>query len=307
MRRSCLESWFPTKWCTMPIDRDEIEKLHAEAKRIRKNFRYIQKDLQRSPENIDLLRQRELLKKRYEQILTILSDAREAEGMLTADVADEPEVPQVDMSIFEPKPFEVPASVYVKPSTQTGSALGAWITVKNLRILVAVIVLLFLIPFYYLYFMREMRFYEVPTRSMEPTLQVGDRIVASTPQSYERGDVVVLTDPQNPGDYLVKRLVALGGDTVEVANGTLFINNQPITEPYIKEPINYSFGPTTVPYEEIFLLGDNRNESDDSHIWQEGRVLSDLRGRVSWIYSPSERGGGIVDYQIAFSDVKSPE
>ncbi|MDZ4859916.1 MAG: signal peptidase I [Candidatus Hydrogenedentes bacterium] len=291
----------------MAIDREEIDKLHEEAKRVRKNFRYIIQDLKRSPENIDLLRQREHLKKRYDQIQTMLTDAREARDALLDDEPEGQEVPQIDMSIFEPKPYEVPVAVVVQQRTASARTGGSPLTFKNVRIAITAALLLVLVPFFYLYFMRNMRFYEVPTRSMEPTLQAGDRIIAVEPSQYARGDIVVLNDPQAPGDYLVKRLVAFAGDSIEVVNGALLINNQPIDEPYIRERMEYIFGPVTVSNEEVYLLGDNRNESDDSHIWQSGRPLSELRGRVHFIYSPSSRRSSLDNQRARFHDVKSPD
>lgn len=141
---------------------------------------------------------------------------------------------------------------------------------------------------------------------MEPTLLAGDRIVAIRPSQYTRGDIVVLNDPDSPGDYLVKRLVAFGDDVVEVANGTLLVNNQPIVEPYLKEPMTYTFGPYTVRPGDVFVLGDNRNNSHDSHVWQTGRPETELQGRVYWVYAPAGRRGGLDDHTSAFADVITP-
>jgi len=291
----------------MAVDREEIEKLHAEAKRIRKNFRYIHQDLKRSPENIDLLRQRDSLKKRYGQIQTLLDEARAAGKA----VPDEPEVdsdPQaVDMSIFEPKPFEIPAAVHIKQrGAASGGSGGTRFTVKDICTIVSVVILILVVPFFYLYFVKGMRFYEVPTQSMEPTLMPGDRIVTVRPSVYERGDVVVLPDPNAPGDFLVKRLVALGGDTVEIANGSLFVNGQPINEPYVTKAATEGYAPIKIEEGHVYLLGDNRNNSEDSRAWGTGKALSELVGRVDYVYSPASRRGALPDRSAVFADVSTP-
>ena len=291
----------------MALDRSEIEKLHVEAKRIRRNFRYIHDDLKKQPENIDLLRQRDHLKKRYSEITAILAEAREPEKSISSELADSTsQAPTVDMSIFEPKPFEVPAAVAIKQRGGTPGT-GARITLNDIRKVLAVSALIVVLPFFYLRFVKDLSFFEVPSKSMEPTLLVGDRILSVAPGAYKRGDIVVLPDPQNPGDFLVKRLVAFGGDTIEVTNKTLFVNSQPITEKYLKESPQYTIPPTKVPDGEVYLLGDNRNESDDSHIWGTGRPLADLKGRVLYIYAPSTRRRNLPDQTPAFGDVKAPQ
>ena len=291
----------------MALDRADIEKLLAEAKRIRKNFRYIHQDLKRAPENVDLLRQRDHLKKRYTQIQAQLHEARAAGDAVPEEKADEAEGLAVDMSIFEPKPFEIPAAVNVKGRAAAAPRSGGErVSAKDIRTIVSVVLLVLVVPFFYLYFVMGMRFYEVPTSSMEPTLVPGDRIVAVRPSSYVRGDVVVLPDPKSPGDFLVKRLVAFAGDTVEIANGNLFVNGQPVTETYTNAPAREAFGPVTVPSGEVFLLGDNRNNSEDSRAWGPGKPLDQLRGRVRLIYSPSSRRGAVADASAAFTEVPAP-
>jgi signal peptidase I len=290
----------------MPVDREELEKLHAEAKRIRKNFRYILEDLKRSPENIDLLRQRDSLRKRYDQIQSLLDEARAAKEAGPAEPIDEP-FDEVDMSIFEPKPFEIPAAVHIaQRGPVAGPSRGPWFSQKDFRMMVSAVLLILLAPFFYLYFVKGLRFYEVPSRSMEPTLLPGDRLVAVQPSVYQRGDVVVLPDSSAPGDYLVKRLVAFGGDTVEISNGSLFVNGQPITEPYVTEAAKESFGQITVSPGEVYLLGDNRNNSEDSRVWENGKQFSELAGRVIWIYAPSNRRGALPVQTEAFEDAQRP-
>ncbi|MBT9312368.1 signal peptidase I [Leptothoe kymatousa] len=124
-------------------------------------------------------------------------------------------------------------------------------------------------------FIAEARY--IPTGSMEPTLQVNDRLVVEK-ISYrvtkpDRGDIIVFWPPAEitpegqPRNAFIKRIVGLPGDTVEVINGEVFINNAAIDEQYIKTPPNYRWGPQEVPEESYIVFGDNRNNSVDSHAW----------------------------------------
>ncbi len=123
-------------------------------------------------------------------------------------------------------------------------------------------------------FVAEARY--IPSGSMLPTLQINDRLIIDK-ISYnfrnpERGDIVVFspTDAlkaQNFKDAFIKRLLGLPGDKVEVKGGRVYVNDQPLKENYIDEKPNYNFGPVTVPPNQYLVLGDNRNNSYDSHYW----------------------------------------
>lgn len=111
----------------------------------------------------------------------------------------------------------------------------------------------------------------IPSSSMEPTLQIGQRLIVSK-LAYnfhepERGDIIVFHPPNEPWDStpFIKRIIGLPGETVEVQNNTVYINGQPLDEPYVKETIRYTMSKVTVPRNEYFVLGDNRNVSGDSH------------------------------------------
>lgn len=123
-------------------------------------------------------------------------------------------------------------------------------------------------------FVAEARY--IPSGSMLPTLQINDRLIIDK-LSYEfqdpkRGDIVVFspTDElkrQNFKDAFIKRVIGLPGDKVEVKNGQVYVNDQPIREKYIEDKPNYSYGPVMVPTDQYLVLGDNRNNSYDSHYW----------------------------------------
>ena len=114
----------------------------------------------------------------------------------------------------------------------------------------------------------------VPSTSMESTLQVGERILVNKFSPIERGDIVVFTDPDNwltpeEGDFLVKRVVGVGGDKIYCCNvsGNLEVNGQNVEESsYVldgvrTDQINFD---VTVPKDKLFVMGDNRNNSPDS-------------------------------------------
>jgi signal peptidase I len=114
---------------------------------------------------------------------------------------------------------------------------------------------------------------------------------------------VVVRDPERPGEYLVKRIVGISGDRIAVLNGQLMVNGRAISEPYLSEPMEYQMSPMLVGSQEVFLLGDNRNESEDSHLWKRGVPESDIMGAVRYIYSPGERRGARVAYPEVFQGI----
>lgn len=144
----------------------------------------------------------------------------------------------------------------------------------------------------------------VPTGSMEPTVQINDRLVVEK-ISYrfhppERDDIIVFQAPEKAlvmsgsvtKDAYLKRVIGLPGETVEVADGKVFINGKTLAEGYIKAPPNYAWGPKVVPEGQYLVLGDNRNGSLDGHIWgflpQEAII-----GKAAGRFWPPNRVGGL--------------
>lgn len=124
--------------------------------------------------------------------------------------------------------------------------------------------------------------------SMKPTLQPGDFLLVNR-VAYKLGDpsigdIVVFHAPGASDMDYIKRIIGLPGNVVRVNNGTVTVNDQPLYEPYIADPPNYS-GEWIVPEGEYFVLGDNRNNSSDSHLW--GFVpREDIVGKAMLIYWP---------------------
>lgn len=128
---------------------------------------------------------------------------------------------------------------------------------------------------------------EVPTGSMEETIMAGDRILALRTSYWfdepERGDVVVFRYPDDPtGQTLyVKRIIGEGGDTVQIEDGSVFVNGELLEEDYLPELTQGNFGPYFVPEGSYFTMGDNRNHSLDSRFWENKFVEEDeILGKV---------------------------
>ena len=171
--------------------------------------------------------------------------------------------------------------------------------------------ILLAVPLLYLFIGRGMRFFRVPSISMEPTILVSDFILTLRQDGYERGNIVVVEDPMVSGDYIVKRIVAVGGDRVSIHGGAVFINGGYASEPYRLEPIDYNMEEYVVDEGDVFLLGDNSNWSVDSHNWAAGVADSDevrpgsvpgdtIVGRVRYIYLPVGRMQTMRAYPLRF-------
>lgn len=156
----------------------------------------------------------------------------------------------------------------------------------------------------------------VPSGSMLPTIQIGDHLfvnklaygVRLDPPFFgglellhfsdpERGDVAVFVSPVDGKTDLIKRIVAVAGDTVEIRSKRLLVNGEHVdySQAFFQDPTHTSqhprdnFGPVTVPEGKFFVLGDNRDQSHDSRFWGFAEV-SDLKGRATFIYW--SRNGG---------------
>jgi signal peptidase I len=109
----------------------------------------------------------------------------------------------------------------------------------------------------------------------------------------QRGDVIVFEPPNRPGEDYVKRIIGLPGETVEIRQGQVFINGQPLAEPFQPTPGTYTMpNPVVVPEGQLFVLGDNRNNSNDSHNW--GTLpMEKVVGRAWLSYWPPNEWGVI--------------
>jgi len=129
--------------------------------------------------------------------------------------------------------------------------------------------------------------------SMEPTLHSGEFVIVNKLAYWlggpDRGDIVIFHFPRNPEQEYVKRIIGMPGDEVTIRDGVVYVNNNPVSEPYIKSPPSYA-GAWSVPEDQLFVLGDNRNNSSDSHNW--GWVPMDyVVGKAVFVYWPPTEWG----------------
>lgn len=141
--------------------------------------------------------------------------------------------------------------------------------------------------------------YEVQSISMEPTLHEGQYLIVSKIAYWfhgpERGDIIVLDPPNGRSEIpYIKRIIGLPGEKVDVRDGRVWINDIALNEPYISGPPTYTEG-RILGDEEYLVLGDNRNNSSDSHIWG---VLprENIIGKSIFRYWPPEKWGMIPHY-----------
>ncbi|MBQ6910112.1 MAG: signal peptidase I [Synergistaceae bacterium] len=142
----------------------------------------------------------------------------------------------------------------------------------------------------------------IPSGSMIPTLEIGDRVLVAKFWNWfaapSRGSIYVFRYPVDKERDFVKRVIALPGDTVNISNGIVYINGDPLDEPYVKNHDTFTFRrshvfpeiPFTIPEGKYLMLGDNRPNSQDGRFW--GFVSDeDLRGPVFFRYWPLNRVG----------------
>ncbi len=187
------------------------------------------------------------------------------------------------------------ASTVVKPKKHILREYGE-------AIFIAVILALFIRTF-------VVQAFKIPSGSMKPTLLVGDHILVNKfiygvkipflnitlipVKEPERGDIVVFKFPEDPKKDFIKRVIGLPGDTVEIQDKRVFINEKPLQAPYVTYLDSHvipggarprdNMGPVTVPADSFFVMGDNRDHSYDSRFW--GCVdLSALKGKAFIVY-----------------------
>ncbi|NEP02909.1 MAG: signal peptidase I [Symploca sp. SIO2E9] len=160
-----------------------------------------------------------------------------------------------------------------EPPKLTNKGSSFWAQAReNLQIIaIALAIALFIRAF-----VAEPRY--IPSNSMIPTLEVGDRLVVEKISYLFRppstGEIIVFNPPPQlqiqgyaKDQAFIKRTIATPGQIVEVKGEKVYLNSVPITEDYIAEPPAYQMLPARVPKDQLFVMGDNRNNSNDSHMW----------------------------------------
>ncbi|MGI6037293.1 MAG: signal peptidase I [Limnochordia bacterium] len=135
------------------------------------------------------------------------------------------------------------------------------------------------------------RAYTVEGPSMLPTLTHGERLLVDKIsyrfQEPKRGEIIVFRYPANPKESFIKRIIGVPGDEIQIYGGVVYVNGEPLQEDYIREAFFSRFGPQIVPPDTYFVMGDNRNNSEDSRDPRVGFVPRDLIiGRAIWRYWP---------------------
>lgn len=145
--------------------------------------------------------------------------------------------------------------------------------------------------------------FRIEGSSMLPTLTEGEMIIINKLSYYldepERGDIIVLHFPNDRSREFIKRLIGLPGDHIEIGNGMVAVNGSMLDEPYINDDPAYT-GSWTVPEGQYFVLGDNRNNSSDSHIWS-FLPREDIVGKAWLIYWGPEDWGLVPHSAYAVS------
>lgn len=192
------------------------------------------------------------------------------------------------------KPPTSSASSEASATSPSSPWNGFW---GNVRVLAIALVVALVVRV----FVAEPRY--IPSNSMDPTLHIGDRLlidkISYRWQPPHRGDIVVFNPPAplvdlgyGGGQAFIKRIVGEPGDTIQVIQGQMRLNGQTLVEPYRLEDPRYEMSPMTVPPGYVFVLGDNRNDSNDSHVW--GPLPQDnLIGRARFRFWPLDRVGSV--------------
>lgn len=176
--------------------------------------------------------------------------------------------------------------------------------------------------------------FKIPSGTMYPTLKIGDHFLLAKSRPFftspQRGDIVVFPYPENPTKNFVKRVIGLGGDKIQIVNGEMYINDQMIPSKkldlreesdglwlntigppivyeerigdavycvqYLRDKSTTNAGPWLVPQDSVFVMGDNRDNSQDSRVW--GPVKSDtVKGKALKIYWSWDRGANKVRWE----------
>ena len=166
--------------------------------------------------------------------------------------------------------------------TSVGKELFQWVLV-----IIGAVILAFLIDTFVIVNA------QIPSGSMENTIMTGDRVfgnrLAYKFSDPKRFDIIIFKYPDDESQLFIKRIIGLPGETVEIHDGNIYINgsDSPLEDVDIKEPMERSFGPYTVPEGCYFVMGDNRNNSRDSRYWENTFVSEDeILGKAVFRYWP---------------------
>lgn len=171
-----------------------------------------------------------------------------------------------------------------KPETEfsVGKEIIDWIMVVVIAVAIALFINHFIITNAY-----------IPSTSMESTIMKGDKVIGLRTaywfSSPKRGDIVIFLFPDDETKTYIKRVIGEPGDKVEIRDGLVYINDseEPLVEPYVNGEPTGDYGPYEVPEGCYFMLGDNRNVSADSRLWQNPYVKKEkIQAKAIFRYYP---------------------
>ncbi|MCL5428252.1 MAG: signal peptidase I [Chloroflexi bacterium] len=140
--------------------------------------------------------------------------------------------------------------------------------------------------------------------SMEPNFHDGDYVIVNRIAyklgDIQRGDVIVFPFPLDPEDDYIKRVIGLPGDRVAIYGGVLYVNGEPLIEPYIREAPRSDLAELIVPEGYVYVMGDNRNESSDSRSWGPLKI-EDVLGKAIFRYWPFSTMGIVEHPDLALA------
>jgi signal peptidase I len=191
-------------------------------------------------------------------------------------------------------------SPYAYPAEEPAPRPGCWARARSLaREIIETLVLTALI---FLALRFAFQNFRIEGHSMEPSLHEGQFLIIQKLEyrfhSPERGDVIVFRSPQNVQKDFIKRIIGLPGEEVQIQDGQVTINGQPLEEPYVAVPAGGNYGPQIVGPDQYFVLGDNRNNSSDSRSW--GMLpVANIIGKAWVSYWPPPTWGPVPHYSYA--------
>ena len=169
-----------------------------------------------------------------------------------------------------------------KETKDWGKELKEWIISISAAIILALLIRTFIVELYV-----------VDGPSMKPTLQHDERLVVNKfiyrIREPVKGEVLIFRYPRDPSRDFIKRVIATAGDTIEIKDGHVYVNDQLQREDYILEKTRTEYPKVTIPEGTIFVMGDNRNNSEDSRFADVGFVPLDLiKGKAILIFWPTD-------------------
>ena len=167
-----------------------------------------------------------------------------------------------------------------KKTTSLGEEVKDWVISIAIAIAIAMLIRTFIVELYL-----------VDGPSMNPTLQHHERLVVNkfiyNMRAPEKGEILIFKFPKDQTRDFIKRVIATPGDTIEIKGGQVFVNDELQNEPYILSKTRGDYPKATVPEGTVFVMGDNRNNSEDSRFAEVGFVPFDLiKGKAMLVFWP---------------------